>query len=103
MIKSSLLYILFFLAIAFNFILSWVRGTFMLDPDFGWHLRMGQIILQTGIPATDPFSYTMQSYPFVDHEWLTNIGFSYLHPLIEIPGLAFYLFYNCAFRGLDSN
>src|SRR5262249_8043117 len=27
----------------------------------------------SGIPKTDPFSYSMPSYPFVDHEWLSNI------------------------------
>ena len=50
-----------------------------LDPDFGWHYRMGEVITNTGIPKTDPFSYTMASFPFVDHEWLTNklVYFSY--------------------------
>ena len=45
----------------------------MLDPDFGWHIEMGQLILRSGIPATDPFSYTMPSFPFVDHEWGINV------------------------------
>ncbi len=45
----------------------------MQDPDFGWHIRAGEYILHYGIPYTDPFSYSMPSYPFVDHEWLTNI------------------------------
>lgn len=45
----------------------------MLDPDFGWHIRMGEIITQSGIPHHDPLSYTMKQYPFVDHEWLTNM------------------------------
>lgn len=49
------------------------KGILFLDPDFGWHLKMGEFILLHGIPATDPFSYTMPSYPFVDHEWLTNV------------------------------
>ena len=44
-----------------------------MDPDFGWHIKMGKFILKSGIPQTDPFSYTMPSYPFVDHEWLINI------------------------------
>jgi hypothetical protein len=49
------------------------RGSLVLDPDFGWHFQMGRLILNHGIPQTDPFSYTMSSYPVVDHEWLTNI------------------------------
>lgn len=49
------------------------RGLFILDPDFGWHIRAGEYILTNGIPYRDPFSYSMPSYLFVDHEWLTNI------------------------------
>jgi hypothetical protein len=59
-----------------------------LDPDFGWHLRMGQIIKADGIPATDPFSYTMPSFPFVDHEWFTNVLINRLHESIGYLGLA---------------
>jgi len=54
-------------------LVAFFRGIFFLDPDFGWHLRLGQFILSHGIPATDPFSYTMPSYSFIDHEWLTNV------------------------------
>jgi hypothetical protein len=57
------------------------------DHDFGWHIRMGQLILAKGIPATDPFSYTMPSYPFVDHEWLADILLVQLYPIIGYPGL----------------
>jgi hypothetical protein len=48
-------------------------GTRYVDPDFGWHLRLGEIITKKGIPATDPFSYAMPSYHFVDYEWVTNV------------------------------
>ncbi len=34
---------------------------------------MGQIISVWGIPKTDPLSYTMPSYPFVDIEWGLNV------------------------------
>ena len=61
------------LVIIVIFILFAIKSYFRLDPDFGWHIKMGEFILNSGIPLTDPFSYTMPSYPFVDHEWLTNI------------------------------
>jgi hypothetical protein len=48
-------------------------GLKSLDPDFGWHLRVGQITLEEGIPEKDPFSYTTPSYPYVDHAWLTDV------------------------------
>ncbi len=70
------------------FLLFTAKGIITLDSDFGWHIRMGQIILQNGIPKTDPFSYTMPSYPFVDHEWLTNIIIAVLYTKIGMMGLA---------------
>src|SRR5882672_1192943 len=50
-----------------------LRGIAVQDPDFGWHIQAGNHILQKGILYTDPFSYSMPSYPFIDHEWLTNV------------------------------
>lgn len=70
-------------------ILFWVKGIFFLDPDFGWHLKVGEIIQKTGIPKTDPFSYTMPSYHFVDHEWFTDVFLSKFHPLIGQIGFSF--------------
>src|SRR4030066_498133 len=81
----SLLTVLFFI---FSFILFFVKAKNYLDPDFGWSLRLGEFIFKNGIPKTDPFSYTMPSYPFVDYEWLTNLSWVFLYPVIGIFGLA---------------
>ncbi len=78
---------IFFLAL-FTFLLFFARSYSTLDPDFGWHLRMGRIILSSGIPRTDPLSYTMPSYPFVDHEWLTNILIYKVYSFWGYAGLA---------------
>lgn len=44
------------------------------DPDFWWHLRTGQWIAENWqIPRFDPFSFTFQGYPWIAHEWLTEI------------------------------
>ncbi len=46
-----------------------------LDPDVGWHLRTGQVILSTGtVPRFDPFSFTMAGHAWVDNEWLWELG-----------------------------
>lgn len=66
----------------------WVRAAAFLDPDFGIHMRMGQIILAEGIPARDTLSYSMPSYPAVDHEWLVDILFVWLLPVIGYIGIA---------------
>ena len=59
-------------------IFSWSAQKW-IDPDFGWHYRLGQIITSTGIPKTDPFSFTMPSYSYVDHEWVLNIIYFHLY------------------------
>lgn len=71
-----------------TFALFFLKGAVFLDPDFGWHLKMGEIISTSGIPATDPFSYTMPSFPYIDIQWLTNVLFKILYPLIGMPGLS---------------
>ncbi len=43
-----------------------------VDNDFWWHLRTGQIIVTSGIPMHDPFSWTMAGKPWVAHEWLSE-------------------------------
>jgi hypothetical protein len=44
------------------------------DPDLWWHLRTGQLIVETGhVPHTDPFSFTRFGKPWVSHEWLSEI------------------------------
>jgi hypothetical protein len=44
------------------------------DPDFWWHLRAGQLIVQThAIPHNDPFSFTNSGKPWVAHEWLSEL------------------------------
>ncbi len=46
----------------------------VLDPDLGWHLRMGEYIVQNrAVPWTNLFSYTLPNYQWVDSYWLTQI------------------------------
>lgn len=70
-------------------LLFFYRAVVFLDPDFGWHIKMGQLIMEKGIPKTDPFSYTMPSFPFVDHEWLTNTLIAMGYKSVGWVGLAF--------------
>ena len=50
------------------------------DPDFWWHLRSGQLILQSGgLLHTDPFTYTVSSHVWTMHEWLTEVLFAKLY------------------------
>jgi hypothetical protein len=50
------------------------------DPDFWWHLRSGQLILEHGgLLHTDPFTYTASTHVWTMHEWLTEVLFAELY------------------------
>src|SRR5947209_3319245 len=47
------------------------------DPDFWWHLKIGQWMVQHGqLPSTDIFTFTATGHSWTDHEYLT--GFAWL-------------------------
>jgi hypothetical protein len=68
------------LSIRRSFFILMLLGLFVMtirpiaDPDFWWHLKTGQIIIQNhSIPNTDPFSYTKAGQPWITHEWLSEL------------------------------
>jgi len=83
--KQKVLKLLFYLVI--GLVIFFLAFSF-IDPDFGWHLVTGNLILKSGFPKTDPFSYTMPSFPFIEPEWLTDIVFAKLYPVVGLPGIA---------------
>ena len=42
------------------------------DPDLWGHVHFGGDILHSGIPATDPYSFTTD-IPWINHEWLAEV------------------------------
>src|ERR1035437_510046 len=48
------------------------------DPDFFWHIKEEQWILQNGFPHHDLFTYTVSQHPFITHEWLSEVIMSFL-------------------------
>jgi hypothetical protein len=62
-----------FVAVVFLGILAMASRS-VGDPDVWWHLKTGQLIAQTkAVPRTDPFSFTRAGYPWVAHEWLSEL------------------------------
>src|SRR5215471_16786375 len=52
----------------------------LADADIGWHIRNGQLILQTHrIPHADPFSATMTGHAWFAWEWLYDVLLAVLH------------------------
>lgn len=70
------------------FFVFFFRSNMQIDPDYFWHIRMGEIIVKEGIPKTDPLSYTMPNFPFIDHEWLSNIVLYGIHRAFGMQGNA---------------
>ena len=53
------------------FIFCFIRQT---DPDWWWHLRIGQDIWAAkAIPTVDTYSFTRAGQPFIAHEWLFEV------------------------------
>jgi hypothetical protein len=51
-----------------------------LDPDLGWHLADGRYFLEhRTIPRLDMLSHSMSDYPWIAHEWLTDIIFFWIY------------------------
>lgn len=44
------------------------------DPDFWWHIRIGEWMVQNGrLPSHDIFTFTVPDHVWTDHEYLTEI------------------------------
>lgn len=58
------------------------------DPDFWWHLRAGQFIIETRtIPHADIFSHTNTGRAWVMHEWLAQVCIYTIYALGSFPAL----------------
>ena len=95
---------LFFILVFLGLFLMTLRP--VIDPDFWWHLRTGQLIAQSHvIPHTDPYSFTNIGKPWITQEWLSELFMYGLYRLgsygllIFVFSLtitaAFYLSYLC--------
>ncbi|MBF6612640.1 MAG: hypothetical protein IVW55_05870 [Chloroflexi bacterium] len=58
------------LLIVFVGLVTFVAPT---DPDVWWHLSNGRLILDSGIPSHDVYSFTAQGRPWLVQEWLTEV------------------------------
>ena len=73
--KFSIIIQILFYILVFSFLLN--HSFKYLDPDLGWHLKVGQQILEEkAVPGSELYDYTLENKTWVDHEWLLNV-FSY--------------------------
>jgi hypothetical protein len=65
-----------------------VVRNFDLDPDVWWHLKLGDLILQTHrFPTADPFSFTVAGQPWMACEWLGDALFAVVARIGGLRGL----------------
>jgi hypothetical protein len=55
------------------------KSSLAIDPDFGYRLRNGIEIPSKGVPRIDSYSYTMSTFPYVEHAWLVAVGMAFIH------------------------
>jgi hypothetical protein len=64
------------------------RRNFDVDPDFWWHLKVGDGILATRQwPVADHFSFTAAGNPWLAAEWLSEVLFAGVNRLGGLRGL----------------
>ena len=59
------------------------------DSDAGWHIRTGEAILAgSGLPRTDPYSFTRGGQPWFAWEWGADVLMGAAHSLGGLAGVA---------------
>jgi hypothetical protein len=69
---------LFFLATWLVLLLAFRERGFY-DPGSLWHIKVGEIILNQGMPHTDPFSYTFEGQTWVPQQWGAEVLMALTH------------------------
>jgi len=60
----------------------------LLDSDTGWHIRAGELVLETrAVPQRDPFSHTMAGRDWFAWEWMTDLIMATLHRYWGLAGV----------------
>jgi hypothetical protein len=61
----------------------------LLDGDTGWHIRTGQLVLETGhAPVADLFSFSRPRQPWFAWEWLADVVFAQMWRCRGLAGVA---------------
>ena len=75
------------------FLLIWLVMLFAFrergfyDPGSLWHIKVGEIILDQGMPHTDPFSYTFEGRGWVPQQWGAEVLMAITHRIGGLDAL----------------
>ena len=82
---------LLFAALLLGFSCGALGRLLLRDGGTGWHIRNGQLILQThSITRVDPFSATMSGQAWYAWEWLYDVLIAAIHHSLGLNGVVFY-------------
>jgi len=69
--RFNTVFLIFFYLLVFA--LLWQHSFSYLDPDLGWHLKVGEEMASSqAVPSQNHYNYTYTG-DWVDHEWLSNL------------------------------
>jgi hypothetical protein len=74
------------------FVLAFSSGQGLLgDGDTGYHIRTGEIILQTWqVPSRDPYSFHHPPLPWTAHEWLSEVVMATVFNFLGLTGIVIF-------------
>lgn len=82
---------LLFITVLFGLSSGALGRLLLRDADTGWHIRNGQLMLQThSITHVDSFSSTMNGQPWYAWEWLYDVLVGAIHAVLGLNGVVFY-------------
>lgn len=85
----------------------------LADGDTGWHIRNGELILQShAVPYHDWFGFGSEGHPWFAWEWLADVFFALLHSAAGLKAVVFFcgliiagtqyvVFRHCLWRGIN--
>ena len=68
----------FFLAVWLLLLLAFRERGFY-DPGALWHVKVGELILTSGFPHTDPFTYTFEGQTWIPQQWGAEVLMALAH------------------------
>lgn len=86
-----------FVAVLFVLIFSSGQGL-LADGDTGYHIRTGEVILQTGqVPTQDIYSFHSPTLPWTAHEWLSEVVMATIFRVGGLTGVVIFFAFVFAF------
>ena len=82
---------LFFVILLAMLVFTSLSVRLLGDAGIGWHIRTGQLILQTqSVPRVDPFSSSMGGQPWFAWEWLYDVTVGWLESAVGLNGVVLF-------------